>query len=498
MSRVSRLRQAPDRVCPRRKSRRPRSFGRERVPRTPPAENSRCVWLLAAIAVVVCQGPLIPQEAVPPAEPPTVPPDRPLVLDEAITIGLARHPALSMARHDVTAARGSTLQTRSQFLPSVGLSSDFSRSMSKGSVVVGGVQVPGQTSSRYATQYATSLRFQQLLFDFGRASDEHRQSRFQEQAATYQLAQTEDDVIDNVCQAFLVLLANKELLEVARFRVRLQEGTVEMTSAQEEEGIVPRADVVKAQSALAASELDVTSAENAVDLSRVALSEAMGIDVRTDYEVAAPGEPEAVELTRDELLNAAMERRPEVLAARAQAGAAKASLAAAQKAHWPSVNGSATYGWRESNFPPSQDHWSLGVSMDLNVFDGWLSEGRQKQARAQRDAAADAVYLAEQRVAQEVVQSLLDLRTAEEQIAAAQASVASADEDLQLGQGRYVADVGILLEVLDAQTALTAAQADLVQARFLRASAGFALERAIGVPLADVEPGTGEAAEGAG
>jgi outer membrane protein TolC len=246
--------------------------------------------------------------------------------------------------------------------------------------------------------------------------------------------------------------------------------------------------VVKSESALAAAQLDVTSAENAVDLSGVALNEALGVDVRTAYEIAVPPDPESVELARDELLAVALQRRPEVLAAQAQARAADAGLSAAKKAHMPSLSGSASYGWRAEHFPPSRDYWNLGLSLDLNVFDGLLSEGREKQRRAQRNAAHDAVYLTQQRVAQEVVQSLLDLRTAGEQIVAAQASVASADEDLRLAQGRYLADVGILLEVLDAQTALTGAQVDLVQARFLYASARYALERALGASLDDIEP----------
>lgn len=448
-----------------------------------------CALSLALLgAALVVPIAVIAQETGAAAPAAAVPTDRPLTLDEAISIGLARHPSLSIAEHDLAAARGSIVQAKSELLPSVTFGSSFSRSMSTGAAVIEGVPVGG-TESRYATQYNSSFRFSQLLYDFGQTNDQIRQSRLQAQAAGYQLAQTENDVIDNVRQAFLVLLANKELLEVARFRVRLQEGTVELTRAQEEEGLVPRADVVKAESALASAQLDTTSAENAVALSRVALSEAMGIDVRTQYDVIGPPEPEPVELTEDDLLAAAMESRPEVLSARAQAGAADVALKAAAKAHNPSVSASAGYGWRDDNFPPSLEYWNLGVSLSLNVFDGWFSEARRKQARAQRDAARDTVYLTEQRVAQEVLQAFLDLRSAEEQIVAAQASIASADEDLRLAQGRYLEDVGILLEVLDAQTALTAAQADLVQARFLRASAGYALERAMGASLSELASG---------
>jgi outer membrane protein TolC len=126
--------------------------------------------------------------------------------------------------------------------------------------------------------------------------------------------------------------------------------------------------------------------------------------------------------------------------------------------------------------------------MNVPIFDGRLTEGRKQQARAQRDTARDALYQTTQFVAQETAQSLLDLQTSIEEIRAAEITVASAQEDLRLANGRYDATVGILLEILDAQSALTAAQVELARAKFARSDAYFALERAVGAPLGDIAP----------
>ncbi|MFQ6130458.1 MAG: TolC family protein [Armatimonadota bacterium] len=462
------------------------------------SRSSRWGWaqgapgLVLLVSAMMAAAPLPAQED---GRPPSLPEafsDGPLTIDEAVAIGLARHPVVSMARHGVKAARGGTMQTRSQFLPSLGFRSDYTRSMSTGVAIVGGVPVGG-TTRRTATQYATSFQAQQLLFDFGRTSDEYRQSRLVERATVHQLAQTEDDVRDNVRQAFVALLANKELLEVARYGERLQEETLALTMGQFEGGLVPEADVAKAASALAAARLEVTAAENAVAQTQVALNETMGLDIRTQYEVAAPPALEQPPPALDELLAVAMARRPEILAAQADAQAAAAGLRAAKKGHAPGLSVAASYGWREPEFPPSLTQWNVGVALNLNVFDGAFTEGRRKQAQADRNAARDALYMTQQLVAEETAQSLLDLRTAEEQITAAEASVASAEEDLRLAQGRYLAQVGILLEILDAQAALIAARTALAQARFAYASARYALERAIGAPLAEVGAATEEA-----
>ncbi len=415
---------------------------------------------------------------------PGVPPGGPLTIEDAVAIGREYHPSLAIAKYGQTSARGAYVQARSSWLPSLDVRSDYSRSMSSGRAIIGGVPVEG-AGDRYATQYSTSLSASQLLYDFGRTSDELRRARHERRLAKFDVDQVEDDVTNTVQQMFLMLCANEELLEVARYRVRLQEDTLAMVLAQYEADLVPRADVAKAQSALAAAALDVTSGENAVATSRINLNEAMGVDVRTRYGVGAPEPPEPTALTVDELIEIALVHRPDVLAARAARAAAEAGLSGARKGHRPSVNASAGYGWREEEFPPTRDHWSVGVALGFSVFDGKLAEGRVMQARAQRDSAREGEYQTRQVVALETAQALLDMQTALEQIGSAQATVTSAQEDLELANGRYEANIGILLEILDAQSLLTAAQADLAVARFNYLAAVYALERAIGVSLSE-------------
>jgi outer membrane protein len=319
-----------------------------------------------------------------------------------------------------------------------------------------------------------------------------RRSRLQKRAIEHQLAQTEDDTINTVQQTFLALLASQELREVAQDQLLFQQGTEEWTQANFDAGRTPRADVARAVSARASAQLDDTAARNAVALTRVALNEAMGLDVRTEYEIAPVPETEPKELTLDSVIGVAMQRRPEVLAARKRLGAADAALEAAGKGHAPTITGGASLGWREPQFHPSLVFWGLNVGVNVNLFDGALSEAREQQARADRKASRDRVYDTMERVAAETAGSFLDLQTANEQIVSAEAAVTSGDEALRLADGRYKADVGILLEVLDAQAAFTLARADRARARFDRASARYALERAIGVSLDELSQGADE------
>ncbi len=405
----------------------------------------------------------------------------PLTVEQAVAIALKNHPDSLIAELNVNTAHGQMLQSRSQLLPSLNFGSTFSRSMSSGSNVVGGVSVGG-TGRRFATQYSNSFQLNQLLFDFGRTRDSYESSRKDLQASTHDLTQTREDVVNNVRQAYLVLATNGELLQVVRDNVQLQGQTLDSARARFEAGIAPRADVVKAESNLAAAKFDVTSAENSVAVSRVALNQAMGIDVQTRYDLAPIEEAEVPQDTLDALIVTSMKQRPEIQAAETRVQAAKESYDSASKGRLPSLNLGASYGRREEEFPPSPPNWNLNLSLNFNLFDGGSIRGGKEVADSQFRIARETLYQTQQSVSQEVAQSYLDLRTAQDQIVSGQAAVASAEENMRLAEGRYRAGVGILLEVIEAQAALTEARANLAKARLSLWSSRYALERAVGAP----------------
>ncbi len=443
---------------------------------------------IAILTIALGQLPALAQKGSRLPTAPDVSIEGPLTVEQAIELALAHQPTLWMARRSVYGAAGAVRQARSDFLPGLRFGSSFSRSMSSGATVIDGVPI-GTTTRRFSTQYRSSFSLDQLIYDFGRTSDDLRRSRLQKRAVEHQLAQTEDDVVNAVQQAYLVLLTNLELLEVAGDQLLFQEGMEEWTRANVDAGRIPPVDGARAESARAGAQFDVAATENGVLQSRVALNEAMGIDVRTQYDITPLPEPEGIDLTLDSLIDVAMERRPEVLASRKQLAAADARLKSASKGHAPTITGGASLGWREPQFHPSLMFWGVDVGVNVNLFDGALTEAQEQQARADRKATRDGVYETMERVGAETARSFFDLQTAGEQIVSAEVAVTSADEALRLADGRYRAQVGILLEVLDAQAALTFSRADRARARFDRASARYALERGIGVPLAELVEG---------
>jgi outer membrane protein TolC len=80
------------------------------------------------------------------------------------------------------------------------------------------------------------------------------------------------------------------------------------------------------------------------------------------------------------------------------------------------------------------------------------------------DAAQANVRAVELDIARQVEQAAIAVQEAEERIQAAQVAVVSAVENFRLAQGRFDAGVGTILELTDAQLALTQAQSSEAQA----------------------------------
>lgn len=432
------------------------------------------LWLPRPAAGEAAPGPALPPQGV--TSP--LPPDRPITLAEAIQIALRQQPQLAVAVASTQAAAGRTRQAASALLPSLTLSSQRTRSGSEQTVLRAGTAASEMVTR---TSNTASLSAQQLVFDFGRTRAQVAQVRNQQRSADQALAQTRDDVINQVKQAYYLLLQNEHLVGVQQSNLEAQRAHLALAQARFQAGAAPRADVLRAETAVANAQFSLTSAQNQAELSRVNLDLAMGVDPTTPVRVQEAEEAPAAAADLGALVELALRRRPEARRARFSVQAAQDALQVARVGSWPAVVTDAAYGLRGDAFPPSDRNWSWALSLQWPFFDAGRTGGRVQEAEANLRSVQASLRQTEQTVASEVAQALLNMQTAEQQQAAVQAEVASAQENLRVATGRYESGVGTYLEITDAQNALLTAQTNQVNVRYNLSAARAALGRALGL-----------------
>ena len=318
-------------------------------------------------------------------------------------------------------------------------------------------------------RYGPSLTLAYVLYDFGARAASIDAQRYQLIASLLTNNRTLQDTIAGVEAAYFVVLAARAQVVAQTQQEAALHASLDAVDVRLRGGLAARADQLRARAALSEAQLARQAAERDHAKAEAALKQAAGIaQERTlvlDWETAPPATLDATTLLAD-LLAEAERQRPDLRALQAAAASARAEAERARAARWPSLALAANTGrtfFLEDERTPSTSY-SVGVSLSVPLFDG----GRlAAQARAaERDAERLQAETDSQRslVALTVTEAYHDVRHAQTQREGVAVQFDSASESARAAEARYGAGVGSLLELLTAQ-------ADLARARQAQAQA---------------------------
>lgn len=406
---------------------------------------------------------------------------RPISANEAAFIALMRQPKIAVARASIREARGRTKTVSSASNPLVTANMNYTAQSAPYGDSPSGGSSQGGASGIYGANAAIS----QLIFDFNHTRDLVRQSFAQERASAENLTRVQADVVLEVKQNFYRYLQCLELVKVYDLNYENQLEHLKMAEERYRAGVGLPSDVVRAQAAVSESIFSLTQAKTEAAIARVDLALSMGIDPRTPLQVVDAAESEIDLSEVNALYSAALDKRPEILQARANLEAADHALSAARSSNAPALSGQAGWTGRDTSLFPDYGYFNAGVVLSLTLSDGGAAAGRIEQAEAAGETLRSEYLLAEQTVVRDVSTSYLALQNAKQALVTAEAEVESAKEAHRLAQGRYRAGVGLLLDVLDAQSAVLRAETNAVNAQSVLNQARASIKWAIGSGLSE-------------
>ena len=143
-----------------------------------------------------------------------------------------------------------------------------------------------------------------------------------------------------------------------------------------------------------------------------------------------------------------------------------------------------------SQFRPRHDtssDVSASVGVRWNIFDSGVTRGQIEAAEAERDIALLNVKKTEETIDLDLRKAYLNMREAEKRFTSTGDAVQQAQNDDYIANERYRAGEGILLDILDAQAALSTAQQNAISARYDYARYRAQVESIMGETLTDSE-----------
>lgn len=413
-----------------------------------------------------------------------------LVLADVVDLALRNNPATRASWAQARAAAAAYGAERASWLPTIDgtVNAVTSRQPSANASSSSGVSF-----SRPRSQFGPSLSLNYLVLDVGGRTGSVEAARQSAFALDFTHNATVTNTVLAVEQAYFAYVGTRALLAAQQTSVREAQASYDAARKRDSVGLATIADVLQARTALAQAQLALQTSEAQLQTARGALALALGVPPTLPYDVTArPADVPVGEVTAsvESLIDEALRARPELQAAYASAAAARASVRVARSAALPSLTLTGLGGYTQSSIGPLTGRsYSIGLGLQIPLFNGGAREYEIARAQALADAAAAQAQTVRQTVINDVFTTYYSLRTATQQVRTTDDLLASAIASLRAAQARYAGGVGSIIDLLTAQAALATARAEQAQARWVWAQQLATLAHASGALDARGAPG---------
>lgn len=349
----------------------------------------------------------------------------------------------------------------------------------------------------------------------------------------------------NITRQYLAALRARDAVRLAERELASTDEALKLAQARVEAGAAPRMDAAQAEVERGRAEVTLLQAQAAEETAKLRLLQSIGVDLDQPVELTTELAVFEPTWTQQELMQAAMQNHPQLMAARASESAGRAAARAARMSYLPTISiGGGWSGYTQHSrdegylitsaqtsaqrsidscmrtndlysrladpLPPqdcsvhafteadraailssnslfpfefTKQPPSFGLSVSMPIFNGFAREAQVQQASA---AAEDARH---QRREEElsrrttVATSYLALQTAYRAVGIEERNVVAAAEQLELARERYRLGAGSILELTQAQATMARADQAHLDALYSFHENLADLESAVGRPL---------------
>lgn len=403
---------------------------------------------------------------------------RAYTLQDAVRAALRNNHELAEARHEVGRADARLREAWGYALPSIDLTGRYTRAIKKPVFFFPNIfdSIASRRGEVRAIEIGSdnsidlNLTVSQVVFNSAIFTGVGT-AKIYSQAAREVYRAKKLETITAVRKAFYGVLLAREVRDMLQANLRNAEENVKNATNLAAQGLISEYDKLRAEVGLANVRPEVIRAENNYELALNNLKVTIGSSVDDSLEVAGVLTYEAVdEGIAKEAPRTVLETNPSLAALRYQRDVNDAITAIERANFLPSLAAFGNYQLQtqQNDLRISTRDFVrsslFGVSLSLNIFDGFRTSARVEQAELDSRKTQEQISKTEQNLKAAVRATLLSLRRAKERIDAQERTVEQAERGYRIAVTRFTSGSGTQLEVNDAQLALTTARTNRVQA----------------------------------
>lgn len=291
-----------------------------------------------------------------------------MTLEQCIDYALKNNIQIKQSELNTELSQVNLTQSKANLLPSLNANASHSYNI-------------GRTIDRFTNQFADA---QVLSQNFGVSTDVTlfsgfqnintiQQNKFTYLAGKYDIEKMKNDVALNIATAYLQILYSMETVDNAKNQMGITAAQVDRTKILVDAGSLAKGSLLDIQSQLASEELNLTNAQNQLDISYLNLAQLLNMPSADGLTIVKPelnvGSDALLTATPTQIYNSAVSNLPEIKSAEYHVKSAEKSVDVAWGGLSPRLSFSASYGTGYSGAsqriltPPSY----LGYSPDGSI-----------------------------------------------------------------------------------------------------------------------------------
>ena len=303
------------------------------------------------------------------------------------------------------------------------------------------------------------------------------------EATTADLEKAKNDIRMQVAQAYVQILYDMEIADVAHRQIEIDSVQVERLQAFVKNGKAAEAELSQQKATLANSRLTATQADNNTRLAILSLTQLLELPTPDDFAIVRPDVSEISRLsslsglTPDMIYAEALGIKPEILSQQLRLKGSEHNIKIAQAANYPTLSlsgGLGTNYYTTSGFPSDafgtqlKNNFSQYVGLNLNVpiFNRFQTRNNIRNARIEQENQQLQLDNTKKTLYKEIQQVYYNALNAQSKEASSEEAVQSSKDAFRLMQAKYENGKATITEFNEAKNNYLKSESDLVQARY--------------------------------
>lgn len=294
------------------------------------------------------------------------------------------------------------------------------------------------------------------------------------------LEKIQDDIVMSVSTAFMQVLMNKELLQIADDQIELTKTNIARLNELVNSGRMAKGELLELEAQQAQEEFNQIQAVNNLKLSLLDLAQIMELEDFENFDVVVPDNiliDEDILLSPTNIYESALIARPEIRGAQYRVESSEKNILIAKSAYYPTLSFGASVGTGYYNLSarPNESFGtqfknnrstSLGFSLNIPIFNKFQVRNSVKNAQIALEYSKLEIDKTKLDLRKRIEQAYYNAIGAESRWEAAQKSEVASKEAYRFAEQKYENGRATSYELSQAKSNLARVLSDQAQAKY--------------------------------